>query len=88
MEQVDPPEGKAVLLKCTGGCIRIYKATFGCLPDKDSINPPFEPAHVHRIKGLCDDREECTVHSCAKAFYEDDDKYSSCDKKSTWVVWG
>ena len=86
MSQVDPEVGKNVTLKCPGGCIQIYKSTFGCKPEPGSPDP-YILRHSNIVKQRCNGKEECLVHSCP-AYFGDPDSDYGCDEKSTWIVWG
>ena len=94
MKQGDADYYKVGEIKCTGGCIEIYKATFGCKPNdtqSESLPPP-NPEHLEIARAACEGREECGLYACGTQFGLSDESTGEvgCEpnERALWVVYG
>jgi len=74
--------GGKILLKCTGGCIRILKVLYSCEEKPEAI-----PSQVELVQTMCENKESCEVAASRDVFGSEECPDSADKDMSLWLTY-
>ena len=74
--------GGGIDLKCTGGCLQIYKVLYSC-QEKEA-----NKEQMKKVKAVCEKKESCTVQASRTLFGNEECPDSEDSKMNMWITYG